>query len=99
MNQPYLSQILYLSTVISLSEKIGPEEAFEKSCRTLCSEMLASFIIENRVKFFEVGLDKISFDEKESFKIFLASENSEFAQELVDWLNGEYIVGPECLTD
>jgi hyaluronoglucosaminidase len=99
MNQPYLSKILYLSTVISLSEKIGPEEAFEKSCRTLCSEMLASFIIKNRVKFFEVGLDKISFDEKESFKIFLASENSEFAQELVDWLNGEYIVGPECLTD
>ncbi len=99
MNQPYLSQLLFLSTYLSLSKKITPEAAFEQSCRTLCSEKLSSFIIKNRQTFFEVGLDKISIEQKESFKLFLVAENSQIALEILDWLNGDYIVGPECLTD
>ena len=99
MNQPYLSQIVYLSSLWVLNKNLSPDEAFEASCRELCSPGLAAFIIENRKLFLESGLDKITSDEKHSLLIQLNQEASPVAIEIKAWLKGEYLVGPECLTD
>lgn len=60
MNQAYLSQIVYLSTLFSLRDRIPPESAFLKSCETLCTPKLAEYICDNRELFLNQGLDAIS---------------------------------------
>ena len=99
MNQPYLSQILYLSSLWVMEKGLSVEDAFAQSCQELCPPPVAHFIIHNRALLLEVGLDKISEEIKESLLNDLANENSPFALEIKDWLKGEYLVGPECLTD
>ena len=99
MNQPYLSQITYLSSLWAMTKKLAPEVAFEKSCQELCSHDLAEFILKNRLTFLETGLDKITVDQKKCFLSDLDHDSSPIALEIKSWLNGDYIVGPECLTD
>jgi hyaluronoglucosaminidase len=99
MNQPYLSQITYLSSLWAMTKKLSPEVAFEKSCQELCSHDLAEFILKNRLTFLETGLDKITIEQKKFFLSDLDHDSSPIALEIKSWLNGDYIVGPECLTD
>ncbi len=60
MNQAYLSQIVYLSTLFSLRDGMSPESSFSKSCDTLCIPKLAQYICNNRETFLNQGLDGIS---------------------------------------
>lgn len=99
MNQPYLSQILYLSSIWVITKKISPERAFYESCHELCSSKLADFIIANRTLFLEIGLDKMAPEQKEDLIHSLDADNSSVSCEIKSWLKGEYLVGPECLTD
>jgi hypothetical protein len=99
MSQSYLSQITYLSSLWAMTKKLAPEVAFEKSCQELCSHDLAEFILKNRLTFLETGLDKITIEQKKCFLSDLDHDSSPIALEIKSWLNGDYIVGPECLTD
>lgn len=99
MNQPYLSQLLFVSSVKVMREGISPQHAFEKSAHELCSPELASFIIANRQAFLEEGLDKLTDTRKESLRQELGKDNTHMAREISGWLRGDYLVGPECLTD
>jgi hyaluronoglucosaminidase len=99
MNQPYLSQLVYLSSLFVMNENLAPADAFGKSCYVLYTAELAQFMLKNRTLFLEGGLDKITEDEKKILIQELASHQDPAALEIIDWLNGQYIVGPECLTD
>lgn len=99
MNQPYLSQILYLSSLWVMEKNLTPEEAYAQSCAELCSPEVSHFLIHNRALLLDVGLDKITDEIKTSLLSDLAQENSPVALEIKGWLKGEYLVGPECLTD
>jgi hypothetical protein len=99
MNQPYLSQLVYLSSLWAMTKKLTPAQAFEASCLELCSKELAAFILKNRINFFETGLDKLPEEQKQNFLNELQGDTSPIALEVTAWLKGEYLVGPECLTD
>jgi hypothetical protein len=99
MNQPYLSQLLYLSSLWVLNKNLSPADAFEQSCKELYRSEFANFLIKNRAIFLEVGLDKLSEEEKERLTSEIAGDQTPAAQEVLEWLKGSYIVGPECLTD
>lgn len=99
MNQPYLSQILYLSSLWGTSKNLSPEHAFYESCHELCSSELADLIILNRKIFLEDGLDKMTAEKKEDLIRLLESDLTPVSCEIKSWLRGEYLVGPECLTD
>lgn len=99
MNQPFLSQLVYLSSLWVLNQELTPADAFEKSCFELYPPAMALFLIKNRTLFLEDGLDKISELQKEGLIEELNLFQTPAAIEIKDWLRGEYIVGPECLTD
>ncbi len=99
MNQPHLSQVLYLSSLWVMEKNLSPEEAFNQSCLELYTPGLAHFLIQNRILLMEVGLDKIADNIKEDFLHDLKDEHSAAALEIKDWLKGVYLVGAECLTD
>lgn len=99
MNQPYLSQILYLSSLWVMEKSLTADDAFSQSCQELCPPAVAHFIIQHRSLLLEVGMEKMDEVVKKNLLEELAHENSPFAIEIKDWLKGEYLVGPECLTD
>jgi hypothetical protein len=99
MNQPALSQILYLASTFVLEEGASGAEAFEEALGELVDPVLASFLQSHRELFLNQGLDKISSEEKDLLLRKLGMSNHPVAIEIRDWLQGVYIVGPECLTD
>jgi hypothetical protein len=98
MNQPELSKILYLSSKFVLDGEV-PEEAFSHSLNNLCSPGLKNFIELNKNNFFNLGLDSLKEEEKKNLVIELQTFPDLAAKEIIDWLNGVYVVGSECLTD
>lgn len=99
MNQPYLSQILYLSSLWVMEKSLTPEDAYAQSCLELCTPEVAHFLVHNRALLMDVGMEKMAEEVKTSLLNDLANENSPVALEIKDWLKGDYLVGPECLTD
>lgn len=98
MNQSELSKIVYLSSLY-VSEGMFESEAFEKASRTLCSGEFADFLILNRLKFLDLGLDQLGSEEKKRLLESLQNFSDKQAAEIIDWLEGKYVVGTECLTD
>lgn len=99
MNQPYLSQLVYLSSLWQMQKKLSPEVAFENALNEFCPPELAALLIKHRSLLLEVGLDKMSEDQKASLLAEFVSIKHPVAQDIQDWLKGVYLVGPECLTD
>jgi hyaluronoglucosaminidase len=99
MNQPYLSQLVFHSSLGVIRENLKPEAAFEKSCYELLPVGLALLIIENRNSLLSDGLDKFSQYHKDELLNALNAFNDPYANEIREWLHGVYLVGPECLTD
>lgn len=99
MNQPYLSQLVYLASLWVINKNLSPAEAFKQSCYELYSPELATFILNHRTLFLEVGLDKLGEEKINSLLQELSSDLTPAAEEIKSWLRGEFLVGPECLTD
>jgi hyaluronoglucosaminidase len=99
MNQPYLSQILYLSSLLSLRDGLAPQSAFESSCAKLLTAPMAEFVIRHREVLLNVGLDKMEEALKQSMLGELQEHFDGASFEIQQWLKGEYSVGAECLTD
>jgi hyaluronoglucosaminidase len=99
MNQPYLSQLLYLSSLRVMQDHLSVENAFAQSCQELYSPGLAQHLIHHRHIYLEMGLDKMTDAEKQSYLQELATFSEPAASEIAQWLKGDFLVGPECLTD
>lgn len=99
MNQPYLSQVLFLSSVFVMRDKLDADSAFGKSCETLLTKKMSAFMMKNRDLFLKEGLDKISPETKQTLCLELNTILDAQAFEVKAWLSDEYLVGPECLTD
>lgn len=93
MNQPGLSELLFASSVQVL-KGADPRSAFEKEISRMDN---ADFVKSHLSSFLEKGLDGI--DEKEKTDLQKSISHHGVSSEIQDWLQGKYIVGPECLTD
>ncbi len=104
MNQAHLSQIALKSLTESTRADIdqqGTDSLFDRVCRTLCGEQLASLISEDLAPFQVKGLDNLEHDGElnhliEKYKNYL---HNPCAREIYDWLNGKYRFDPNCLTE
>lgn len=99
MNQPELSKILFLSSRLVLVNDMAPDDAFKEALAQLCSVDFASFILTHKEIFLTRGLDNFSLEEKKAFIGELRTFSDKGAGEIIDWLEGKYDVGTECLTD
>ncbi len=100
MNQAYLS-IICLHQVVSVFHGHGgllPNDSLTVSLNTLCTPGLKYLLLRN-LDTLQRSLDSISSDEKADLIADFSQINDQIAHEIVDWLNGDYLVGPECLTN
>lgn len=98
MNQAELSKIVYLSSLY-VSQGMLETAALEKAIRILSSSGFAEFLLINRLKFLEQGLDHLSSDVRNDLLQTLHKFTDPAAHEIGEWLEGKYVVGTECLTD
>lgn len=99
MNQPELSKICFLSSLLVLNEGQKPAEAFENACKELLSPSMAQFIQKENESFLTQGFDGLGPEKKQELMDRLSEFPDKSAREIEAWLQGEYLVGPECLTD
>lgn len=102
MNQAWLSQIplASLPAAYKLQSQYNPEQLLAELCEKLCGYQLAEQLQKDISQLQDKGLKKLTDDEKENlrnnYQQFLPNP---FAQEIVDWVNGEYQFDPTCLTE
>lgn len=99
MNQIYLSQIVMLAFAMGARDGLAPEKAFERALGALCSQPVASAILKDRLLFLETGLEKMDEETRLQLRARYERFDEPAAREIVDWLDGNYNVGNECLTD
>ncbi len=99
MNQITLSEIVVLSAQKVLRDGQDPEVSLKEAISELCSSDLAR-VIENQAQaFLKEGLDQLDESLKQDLILNLAKMNEPAAMEVKSWLQGQFIVGNECLTD
>lgn len=98
MNQPQLSKLTYLASVFTLHGEEA-NAAFEHALDELVSHSFKEFILKNKDVFLTKGLDNFTSEEKGAYAAELKTFPDAGAKEILDWLEGQYNVGSECLTD
>lgn len=99
MNQAELSKINFLAAKYVLADGLESTLAFKHAVEKLCSSQLKAVLEQNLEKFLTSGLDNISDEEKSKILTALAPLKDPMSTEIKNWLQGEYTVGSECLTD
>lgn len=98
MNQPNLSEVLFAGAASSLRGDDTPKNLFKSSFQQIAGPDVSRMVEEYEEDFLNVGLDKMSAKAKADLAAKVNIQ-SRFEKDISDWLNGRYIVGPECLTD
>lgn len=102
MNQPWLSRIPLLahSQQIRLEKAPNMTDLSVKACLKLCNPELANKIIRDLNLFQDIGLSQISETDKErTIEEYNKFHNNCYANEIIAWLQGEYMFDPNCLTN
>lgn len=102
MNQPWLSQIALASLSHAYKEQNNyhAERALNEICSQLCGEELAEALLKDIPLLQDKGLNKLSTEEKnELLYRYTSFAKNPFCDEILAWLNGEYIFDPACLTN
>jgi hyaluronoglucosaminidase len=99
MNQPYLSQLDLRASQLVLQKGLSPEGAFTQTLEELCTPAFKTFLETHRLELQTKGLDHFTPEEKDSLMNKLRSFPDPGAREILDWFEGFYNVGSECLTD
>ena len=102
MNQAWLSQIALASLPHAYHEhsNYNPEKVFIEVATELCGEKLAENLLQDLPLLQDKGLGKINEREKtDLLSRYSAFPNNPFCKEIIDWLNGEYVFDPACLTE
>lgn len=97
MNQPCLSEIVFASAVQSLKGSEYSVDSFYRTAAQIAGPQFERLLKQEGTLLGEFGLDTIDPDKKKDLVAGLSE--SRFSQELSDWLDGKYGVGPECLTE
>lgn len=99
MNQIHLSQIVMLAFLKTAREGMPPEAALDRAFEEMCSPGVAKILREHRLLFLKDGLDQIDEPARRTLATQLSAFDEPAAREVRAWLDGQFIVGNECLTD
>lgn len=89
MNQPALAQI----NLLMAKEGVSIEESLRRIAPEL-SEPIINYLLE----FTEKGLDGLTLDAKQSMMSVFSDSQHPVAENILAWLNGDYVFDPACLT-
>jgi hyaluronoglucosaminidase len=98
MNQAQLSVLVFLASIGVLKQDLEPQVSLLSAIQKLTNSEFARNVIQSEQLFGKVGLDEIDTKARADLRRWLNSDNS-FGHEILEWLDGQYIVGSECLTD
>jgi hyaluronoglucosaminidase len=98
MNQAHLSEVVFLASLNVLKKGMASREGYEQALVELAGPDTAHLINAYENAFLKVGLDAMDETTKHEARQKLKKENP-VARDILDWLDGKYIVGSECLTD
>jgi hyaluronoglucosaminidase len=106
MNQSSLSKVAYLAALNVFSRKMDPKEAYDSAVEAIGGTSFKDYARAHASTFSNQSLDDFPENEKLTLRsaMILAQEAAPQsvdspAQDTLDWLDGKYLVGPECLTD
>lgn len=102
MNQPWLSQIALASLPHAYRgpEHYHPEQSLQQICVQLCGAELAELILQDIPLLQDKGLKNLSDAEKQLLiKRYTPFSHNPCSQEILGWLNGDYVFDPACLTE
>lgn len=102
MNQPWLSQLALASLPIAYRNKnnYAPEVTLKKICTDICGNELTRYLLQDVSLLQDKGLNKFSAEEKtELLERYSQFPQNPFCTEIIDWLNGDYVFDPACLTE
>ncbi|MBO3459010.1 protein O-GlcNAcase [Aetokthonos hydrillicola Thurmond2011] len=100
MNQAFLSQIPLTTLTMSYQRRefYSSSDAFVEAVEQLCPTELAHALVKDVSLFQDIGLDQLATDIREDLIKKYEAFDSPYADEVVQWLKGEYAFSPECLT-
>lgn len=102
MNQAWLSKIPLASLPLAYQqrENYSAETAFFRTCTDLCGETLTNQLQKDVNLLQDAGLKKMTEQERQALRIAYQKFGSNpYAQEILAWLNDEYLFDPACLTE
>ncbi len=97
MNQPCCSELVFAAAVECLNGGERSLDSFYRVIARIAGPRFEFLLKHDGTLLMETGLDAIQPEKKRDLLTVL--DNSRFSQELLDWLEGRYMVGQECLTD
>lgn len=100
MNQAYLSQIPLRTLHLSYQqqEEYDPQQAMQESTTSLCGPALANSLMDHLNLLQEQGLEQMKPTQKAALLAQYQPMGTEFSQEIVGWLQGDYPFSTDCLT-
>jgi len=99
MNQPYLSRIALCGYQYLLEEPTGRRQLFPDACRHLCNSPLAEQLVADVNLLQKTGLNQLDTDTRRRLLDWYGRQGfNPYAQEIADWLRGDYVFDPQCLT-
>ena len=100
MNQIEMSKIVILASKKTAVDGMPPDEALIAAVRELTSAPLAERLIEHIPACMDLGLDKLTAEQKkEMVEKFRPYQDEVAAVEVIDWLEGKYHADLEIETD
>ncbi len=98
MNQAKLSRLVVHAAMKSISGGVTPEAAYDESLEINLGGPLRDILVRWNKTLLETGLDGMDAETKSRFRDELPAKDP-CAAEIIEWLSGATLVGPECLTD
>lgn len=95
MNQPYLSQLPLHALASTFA---GKPASFQAACDAMCPPALSQALHQDVELFQAKGLDALDAASKEQLLRKYGNFRHPMAEEVRDWLRGEYAFDPACLT-
>jgi hyaluronoglucosaminidase len=96
--QPFLTQIpaQTLAAVYADADRYDYADAFQSACARLLGQPLAGWVIEDLLRFQDVGLHRLG-DQMAVLHARYSGIDHPAAREIVRWLDGEFQVGAEMV--
>lgn len=100
MNQAWLSRIPLLTLPSLHTSKHKPKTLTRDAITQLCSPEFSARLLLDLDTFQNLGLDKISTNERINLiSLYNKLPSTPYTKEVIDWLSGSYSFDPDCLTN
>lgn len=103
MNQPFVAQLLFAHLAACLSadtplDTQSCEALWTKAVASMSSAALATHLKQDRELFSELGMDAMDAPLRAEKEHQYRALNEPLADDIADWIGGQYVFDPACLT-